>query len=72
MEQKLAEFRARRRVEKVKMSEAADLQFTEQTAADTAVQSDSSQQPEKTETNQTAAHSSQNRVRKHLRHRKAE
>ncbi|XP_037541516.1 SAYSvFN domain-containing protein 1 [Nematolebias whitei] len=61
MEQKLAEFRARRRVEKVQMSEAADLQFTEQTAAETAVQSDSSQQAEKTETNQTAAHSSQNR-----------
>ncbi|XP_017267341.1 SAYSvFN domain-containing protein 1 [Kryptolebias marmoratus] len=62
MEQKLADFRARRQGEKVvKMSESTGPQLKEQTAADTAVQSDRSQQPEKTENNQTAPHSSPNR-----------
>uniref|UniRef100_A0A1A8QVD8 SAYSVFN motif domain containing 1 n=1 Tax=Nothobranchius rachovii TaxID=451742 RepID=A0A1A8QVD8_9TELE len=65
MEQKLAEFRARREAEKavksmVKRCDGGGPQLTEQTAADIAVQSNS-QQPERTKNTQTAFASSQNR-----------
>uniref|UniRef100_A0A1A7WL16 SAYSVFN motif domain containing 1 n=1 Tax=Iconisemion striatum TaxID=60296 RepID=A0A1A7WL16_9TELE len=61
MEQKLAEFRARREAEKAfKRSEGGGPQLKEQSAAETAVQSDNSQQPERTKNIQTAAVSSQN------------
>lgn len=70
MEQKLAEFRARRQAEKtVKASQgAAGLQTREQTAAGMADQSDpapaaDSQQPEETENNRAAAHNSESRDR---------
>ncbi|XP_013875464.1 SAYSvFN domain-containing protein 1 [Austrofundulus limnaeus] len=60
MEQKLAEFRARRQVEKaVKMSETAGLRCQEETAAETSVQPDS-KEPHKTENKPTAPHESQN------------
>ncbi|KAM4712894.1 SAYSvFN domain-containing protein 1 [Anableps anableps] len=62
MEQKLADFRARRQAEKgMKKCEAAAPQPREQRGGDPAVQSDSSQQSEESETNQTAISSSQRR-----------
>ncbi|XP_072218331.1 SAYSvFN domain-containing protein 1 [Leuresthes tenuis] len=64
MEQKLAEFRARRQAEKaVRKSEPAGTETTEKTEADTAAQSDTAdgQLPEKIENNRTAADSCQRR-----------
>ncbi|KAK5616516.1 hypothetical protein CRENBAI_009404 [Crenichthys baileyi] len=61
MEQKLAEFRARRQAEKgMKKCEPADSLPRQQREGDP-VQSDSSQQPEEPENNQTANSSSQSR-----------
>lgn len=55
MEQKLAEFRARRQAEKgMKKCEPAAPQPREQKAGDPGVQSESSQQPEEPESHQTA------------------
>lgn len=69
MEQKLAEFRARRQTEKaVKISETDGLRCQEDTGAETGVQSDRSQEPHKTENKETAPHGSQNQVRKHIKH----
>lgn len=64
MEQKLAEFRARRQVEKgMKKCEPAAPQPREHREGDPAVQCESSQQPQEPESNQTATSSSPSGVR---------
>lgn len=71
MEQKLAEFRARRQAERAnKKDQCAETQPTSPTTADTYAQSDAtatadSQQPKETENNPVSTQSSQTKVSHH-------